>query len=302
MNLSIVICTYNRAHFLKLALESLLPQVLQCSVNDIEVVVVDNNSNDGSFAVIKEFQLKFQSLSLLYFLEKQQGLSFSRNRAILESKGNYIVFLDDDATVNDQWLSSLLEAINNQDANVFGGPIYPNFESTCPAWIDSNYFVRTFRSGDGYLNSISAKSGFSGGNMCFARDIFQLIGVFNTSLGMNGTLLGLGEETDLFNRLHQSTYEAKLYNINLMSISHFESSKKFEKSYLKERIKLSGYQFTNRMLAQSKFVGSISVFLKLVKQFLFSIVYLLQIPFIEKCRFKFLKCIWLISGLLKGFF
>ena len=111
MNLSIVICTYNRADFLKLALESLLPQVLQCSVNDIEVVVVDNNSNDGSFAVIKEFQLKFQSLSLLYFLEKQLILN-----GMLDTVKQTPLFslVKPVYNVDPKWLGLAVESIKSQ--------------------------------------------------------------------------------------------------------------------------------------------------------------------------------------------
>ena len=302
MLLSIVICTYNRSNFLDLGLNAIMQQINLQKDSDIEMLVIDNNSIDSTRQIVEKYKVIFLEIPFSYHLEPQQGISYSRNNAITNSNGKFIAFIDDDAVVNDNWLTTLLNSILKIDAHVFGGPIYPRFEIPCPKWIDPNYFVRTFKSRDGLLKSLAASEGFPGGNVCFKKDIFDHIGMFDPNYGMSGNKMGLGEEPELFNRLYNSNYNANIYNLQKMSISHFESSKKFEKSYLKERIKLSGYQFTNRMLAQSKFVGSISVFLKLVKQFLFSIVYLLQIPFIEKCKFKFLKCIWLISGLLKGFF
>ena len=302
MDLSIVICTYNRSGFLRTGLQTLVSQLLLVSENSVELLVVDNNSSDTTSTVVKEFQNQYKDLDIFYFLEHQQGLSFSRNRSILEAKGNYIVFLDDDAYVNENWLSSLLHAITNVDAQVFGGPIYPNFEIPCPKWIDENYFVRSFHSGNGYLRGLSAKSGFSGGNMCFNKDIFDSIGLFDTNLGMTGNTLGLGEETDLFTRLHHSSYNAKLYNIDQMSISHFEGAVKLERSYLKDRIILSGLQFSNMSISQNKVIGTLLVIMKILKQFVFSLLYQIQIPFLSCSKFKFLKCIWLIKGLWKGVF
>ena len=57
--------------------------------------------------------------------------------------------------------------------------------------------------------------------MWFKKDIFDQIGCFDTS-GMIGNNFGLGEETDLFARLFDSSYKAKLYNLQEMSIIHFE--------------------------------------------------------------------------------
>ena len=199
----------------------------------IELIVLDNNSSDDTSSVVEEFQNEFSNISLVYYLEKQQGLSYSRNRAIQIAKGKFIAFLDDDAVVNKNWLN-LLHGINNIDAHVFGGPIYPRFEIPCPYWIDSNYFIRKFKKKNGYLPGLSEIEGFAGGNVCFKKDVFDQIGYFDTSIGMIGNTLGLGEETDLFARLYDSSYKAKLYNLQEMSIIHFEAAWKLNSLYLKK--------------------------------------------------------------------
>lgn len=300
MELSIVICTYNRSSFLREGLEAIVHQSLAFLDVPIEMIVVDNNSSDDTSSVVEEFQNKFSSLSLVYFLEKQQGISFSRNTAIQNSKGKFIAFVDDDAVVNANWLTSLIHSINHIDAQVFGGPIYPRFEIPCPAWIDSNYFARTFKKHNGYLSGLAAIEGFPGGNVCFKKEIFDAIGLFDTSLGMNGNVMGLGEEPELFNRLYSSSYKARIYNVHDMSVSHFESAAKLDCTYLKDRISLSGQQFAYRFISQNKFSGIFLVFFKLMKQLLFSFYYLIQIPFFKTSRFKFLKCIWNVRGLIKG--
>ena len=301
MELSIVICTYNRSSFLREGLDAIIQQRLAFLDVPIELIILDNNSSDDTSSVVEEFQNEFSSISLVYYLEKQQGLSYSRNRAIQIAKGKFIAFLDDDAIVNKNWLTSLLHGINNIDAHVFGGPIYPRFEVPCPAWIDSTYFIRKFKKKNGYLYGLSEIEGFAGGNVCFKKDVFDQIGYFDTSIGMIGNTLGLGEETDLFARLYDSAYTAKLYNLQEMSIIHFEAASKLNSLYLKNRISLSGEQSARRFINRNIFLlGYFIVFFKLIKQLLFSFYYLIQIPFFKITRFKFLKCIWIVRGLIKG--
>lgn len=300
MELSIVICTYNRSSFLRDGLEAIVKQLLTCSDASIEIIVVDNNSSDDTRAIVEQFQNRFSSLSLVYVFEKVQGLSFARNSGIENAKCKFIAFVDDDAVVNENWLSSLFQVINNTNAHVFGGPIYPRFEIPCPDWIDPNYFVRKFKKNDGFLNSMAAIDGFSGGNMCIKKEIFEAIGYFDTNLGMKGDVMGLGEESELFYRLSESSYIARLYNVEDMSISHFEAAEKLKPLYLKNRILLSGQQSANRFIQRDRFLGFFLVLFKLMKQLLFSFYYLIQIPFFKTSRFKFLKCIWIVRGLIKG--
>lgn len=301
MELSIVICTYNRSSFLREGLDAIIQQRLAFLDVPIELIILDNNSSDDTSSVVEEFQNEFSSIRLVYYLEKQQGLSYSRNRAIKIAKGKFIAFLDDDAVITKNWLTSLLYGINHIDAHVFGGPIYPKFEISCPDWIDSDYFIRKFKKNNGYLYGLSEIEGFAGGNVCFKKDIFDQIGCFDTSIGMIGNNLGLGEETDLFARLFDSSYNAKLYNLQEMSIFHFEAEWKLNSLYLKNRISLSGEQSAKRFINRNIFLlGYFIVFFKLIKQLLFSFYYLIQIPFFKITRFKFLKCIWIVRGLIKG--
>ena len=196
MVLSIIICTYNRLDFLKKCIDSILKQISKN--NGIEIVVIDNNCNDGT----KEHINSLNSTYINYFLETKQGLSHARNKGIEVSKGDFLAFVDDDATIDEKWLKSLLYHLKNQNINhIYGGPIFPNFEVNCPKWIDDGYFIREFKSSDGYLDKLTAQDGFSGGNMCIPKNIFDKVGFFNTDLGMQGKEMGLGEESELFFRI-----------------------------------------------------------------------------------------------------
>ncbi len=299
MILTVAICTYNRSEFLLKSLNELILQTSKIS-EIIEILVIDNNSNDNTLEVVRSLKKKFPKLFISYYLENNQGLSYARNSAIQESKGDFIAFIDDDAVIGKSWLKSLLYGINNIKAEVFGGPIYPNFEINCPNWIDSNYFKRFFKKNDGYLSGLSSMIGFSGGNVCFKKNIFDSVGNFNVKLGMIGNKMGLGEETDLFIRLYKSSIEIKLYNLKKMAIIHFEGEYKLKKKYLKQRITLSGVQFVNRVLYFNKKKGIILIILKFFKQILLLFIFFICSVLSQKAYFNYLRSCWIIKGLSNG--
>lgn len=85
---SVVIATFNRPHFLKRAIES----VLQQTFTDFEIVVVD----DGSAVPVQEVVEQYRDARLRYIYQENSGLAASRNKGIFAARGEFIAFLDDD--------------------------------------------------------------------------------------------------------------------------------------------------------------------------------------------------------------
>lgn len=97
---SVIIPVYNVEH----VIEQTINSVLQQTYRNIEVVLVDDCSPDNSARIIHEIMDKDERIR--YFkLEKNSGAAVARNRAITESRGRYIAFLDSD----DMWESNKLE-------------------------------------------------------------------------------------------------------------------------------------------------------------------------------------------------
>lgn len=120
MRFSVIIPLYNKAPYIKKALESVRSQTFK----DFEIVVVDDGSTDNSFTVAKtlledsdvRFQLKHQD---------NAGVSTARNNGVLLSKGDYLCFLDAD----DWWAPSFLEKMNElilayPNAGIYGMNYY----------------------------------------------------------------------------------------------------------------------------------------------------------------------------------
>ena len=310
MVLSITICTYNRIEYLKKCLKSVLDQTQ--GKKSIEINIIDNNSTDNTKSYISEIQKKYPEVN--YYVEHKQGISFARNLSFEVCKGDYLAFVDDDAVINKNWLEALLNELKNQNENIiYGGPIYPNFESNPEDWIDKDYFIRKFKDTDGFLGTIKSKEGFSGGNMCIAKNLFLKSEKFNTEIGMTGGNLGLGEEPDFFYKLIMKNKDVKLYNISEMSITHSEASYKLEKEYLRDRIILNANQFTKRTIFHENFLMTTFILLsKLVIQStkLFISLFLHIIRRISPGqlskiispthKFKFLKSYWVIRGIFQA--
>ncbi len=93
---SVIIPTYNSAHFVVEAVESVLAQTWQ----DLEIVVIDDGSTDETAAVMTRF-----GPPVRYIQQRNGGVAVARNKGIRESSGKYIAFLDAD----DTWLPEKLE-------------------------------------------------------------------------------------------------------------------------------------------------------------------------------------------------
>ncbi|WP_254567707.1 hormogonium polysaccharide biosynthesis glycosyltransferase HpsE [Oscillatoria sp. HE19RPO] len=118
-----------------------LPQLLDCLRSQIrteqftwEIVVIDNNSQDNTAEVIRQYQTDWPSAyPLHYYFEPQQGLAFARQRAIDEAQGIWVGFLDDDNLPAPDWVAEAYNfAQSYPKAGAFGGQIHGRFETPPP--------------------------------------------------------------------------------------------------------------------------------------------------------------------------
>lgn len=96
---SILLPTYNRAKFLSEAISAALAQ----TYTDLEIVLVDDGSSDGTRELVESFQKNDDRVRYIY--QDNAGVSVARNRAMRESRGDLIAFLDSD----DVWMPWKLE-------------------------------------------------------------------------------------------------------------------------------------------------------------------------------------------------
>lgn len=169
-----------------------------------ECIVVDNNSKDNTAQRVEEFQKNHPSLNIIYHFESNQGLSHARNAGIERSQGDIVAFIDDDERIVPDFISAYIELFDNHaDAMSAGGKIIAEYHTGRPQWM-SRYTEQPIANPMDYGDKIRLfpKGKIpGGGNMAMRRDIFNNIGLFDTSLGRTGKKLIGGEESDLFERM-----------------------------------------------------------------------------------------------------
>jgi glucosyl-dolichyl phosphate glucuronosyltransferase len=200
--ISVAICTRNRARLLSGAVESVLSQ-LDCKT---QLTIIDNGSTDETPALLAEFARR--NPMVRSYLEPRLGIGHARNSAMVNSPGDWVLFLDDDDTAEPGWLAayrSFLESPPSANIAVVGGRIIPNYETTPPRW---------WTKGDGGLDlgplprRFESRAGPWSCNAAYRRDAVQKIGGFNPSLGRKGAFYGAHEESDVYIRLLEAGYEA----------------------------------------------------------------------------------------------
>ena len=166
---SVVIPTYNRAHIIGQALDSVLAQ----SCQDFEVLVVDDGSTDNTRKILEPYSDRIR-----YFKQSNSGPAAARNRGITESQGEYIAFLDSD----DRWYPDKLTQMDRAiGAHPDAGLFYSDFQSVD----EQRNYLRIERCkhivGDGYLQLLLYD--FVGtSTVVVKRECFDACGLFYEQL------------------------------------------------------------------------------------------------------------------------
>jgi glycosyltransferase involved in cell wall biosynthesis len=133
IDFTVAIPTYNGEKRLPELLERLRNQVNTENVN-WEIIVIDNNSTDGTAKLVKSYQTNWQQpYPLKYSLETKQGAAYARKRAVAEAKGKFIGFLDDDNYPELNWVANAYSfGKKYPQVGAFASQIHPNWEVTPP--------------------------------------------------------------------------------------------------------------------------------------------------------------------------
>jgi len=202
--ITLVICTYNRRESLLDTLETVAAQ--RCDV-PWEVLVVDNNSDDGTTAAVSERAVRFP-VPLRVLREERQGRSYALNRAIDSARGEILVFTDDDVALRTGFIATHASAYRDSGVGGAGGRILPVMPPGTAPWLRELCETRNGGMAGRYdwgddVRAIEAGSSMHlpyGANMSVRREIAVELGGFRTDLGWGAKLVP-GEETDLFERL-----------------------------------------------------------------------------------------------------
>lgn len=198
---TIAVCTRNRTEDLKLCLDALmkLPDRGQ------EIIVIDNApSTDATKKLIEHYP------SVRYVLENRKGLDIARNRALAEASNDIVVFTDDDAMPDSDWLDKMLRNFNHPLVMCVTGMTMPfELETKAQEEIENyspfgkGFFRKLFSISKS--NPLATGSVGAGANMALRKSLQNEIGGFEEALDA-GTLTQSGGDHEFFARVLLAGY------------------------------------------------------------------------------------------------
>lgn len=189
--ISVCICTFKRPKMLANALSRLLSQVSDPAFT-WEIIIVDNDAKRSAEKTVKAFQSS-TSQNILYDCEPERNIALARNRAIRNSKGNIIVFMDDDEYPVKDWLIHLYNALNLYKADGILGPVLPDLPPEAPQWLRKIdlFDRRRFKTG----TRLTARYTRTGNVLLVRNSLPEGEYCFDPAFGLTG-----GEDVDFFIR------------------------------------------------------------------------------------------------------
>ena len=215
--LTVAVCTRDGVSRLPQCLDALC--ALAYPEQLLDILVVDNAPADDSTASL----VRDRYPRVRYVVEPRPGLNWARNRVILEARGEFVAYTDDDVSVDPWWARALARVfVEEPDAMAVTGLIVADEIETWPQRLFEEYggfgrgyhrrYFRVDRDGGesaARLHGGAGKFG-AGANMAFRRSVFDAIGPFDPALDV-GTATNGGGDLEMFFRVlkegHTLVYE-----------------------------------------------------------------------------------------------
>ena len=271
--LSIVICTYNRNDILKICLETI---VKYFPTNfTAEMIIVNNNSTDSTAQTLTDFVKTYSWCKVVN--EPKQGLSQARNTGFQSASHSWILYLDDDAKIDQNLFNRIHENIKLQTYQCIGGMYLPWYVNEKPKWFRDKWASNQLAYDKLHLLQINEFA--SGGVFLVHKNLLEKHKGFRTTYGMRGKQLGYGEETDLQRRIRKAgekvAYDPEMIIYHLVPPHKMTVSWQLKSSFQmgKTFLKTAGYTenflyvfFTLIIGVLQLFVFSIICFPKLLRK------------------------------------
>jgi len=226
---SVIICCYtqDRLQDIREAVASLQRQ----SRSPQEIILAVDNSRD----LHQCLQSAFGESIKVILNARVKGLSATRNVGIAAAQGDLVAFLDDDAVAEPDWLEKLLDHFEDHNVYAAGGRSVLAWADGRPGWFprDLDWAV-----GGGFtwlpLQATEVRNPH-GHNMCFRRQAFSAVGMFETALGRHGQGGQAGEEAEFCLRLTHHFPDARIVYEPAAIVRHKVPASRENWTYLLKR-------------------------------------------------------------------
>jgi glycosyltransferase involved in cell wall biosynthesis len=232
VDLSIIICTFNRYDVLTEAIAAVEQQDLDAQ--RFELLIIDNSSDKNAQSQYRE------GLDIVcqhrYLVEDTPGLSRARNRGVRAAAAPIVAFMDDDARPSLTWASAIVATFAAaDDAAIVGGPVRPIWPSGRPSWLHEwlEGFLTIVDRGP-VMRELQPGEWLAGTNIAFRKDLLEQAGLFEENLGRIGRLLLSNEELKISDRIRSLGYKT-LY-VPELEMRHHVHADRITQAWMRRRV------------------------------------------------------------------
>ena len=201
--ISVILSTYNRAHYLSHALKALSEQ--DCDA-PYEVIVVDNACTDNTASVIESWCRKDGRIRMVS--EPRLGLSWGKNAGIRVARAPLLLFTDDDILADPRWIRAYSDFFfrHNDKLLLAGGPCIPipHDLGSWPSWFGEQSLTDVALLNYREERVLTKKEWVWGGNMAVPAYLFEQFGLWDVKVGRKGDARGTFEDTEFQDRLRNA--------------------------------------------------------------------------------------------------
>jgi GT2 family glycosyltransferase len=203
-NLTILICTHNRADLLIHTIDS-LNKARKADFLLVRIIVVANACTDNTISLVQNYK---SNIPLSCAVEPIAGKSYALNHGINLIENGIISFIDDDQCVADDFFLAIQSAIEKfSDSSILCGKIIPNWNGTEPDWVHhtGKYQIfpppiTAFDLGESVLDISHTDELPPGGTLIVHKEVFNRVGNFSVAMGPTGHNLVGGEDSEFILR------------------------------------------------------------------------------------------------------
>ena len=229
---TVVICTHNRADYLERAIESVVRQA--APEGGYELLVVDNNSTDRTHEVVRGF---LACGPVRYEFEPMLGLCHARNTGWRAAKGRIVAYFDDDAVAYPGWLAAIPKAFGvTENVGVVGGKVEPIWEGERPGWLSDRIVlsltVVDWSSTPHEILDLD-REWLVGANMALPRAVLEEIGGFEGALDRSGSRMLSSGDVYLQKQIVRRGYRCVYYPE--MAVGHLVPASRLDRTWFRRR-------------------------------------------------------------------
>jgi GT2 family glycosyltransferase len=219
MEVSVIVCTRNRARLLPACLASVEKACNVGAPGACELIIVDNASTDDTRVVARRWA-QAASVPVVLVVEPRGGVSRAKNSGIAASRGRLLVLTDDDCQMDAHYIEDLL-AHDRRDA----GPVLRGGRVELGDPTDSAYTVKPDREQARYTGKLYPGGIVIGCNLAMRREVFARVGGFDERFGPGAVFLA-GEDNDYILRAYYASIPVEY--VPNMVVYHFHGRKRRE--------------------------------------------------------------------------